>query len=103
MASSSSARGGGNRCRTPRWCVDLASRVARERLGRRMHGADDVMVARAPAQISFEAGANLLFGRMRVASEQLVRRHDHSRRAESTLQAMLLGERLLQRMEFRAG
>src|SRR5688500_6363910 len=103
MASSSLGRRGGDRRRAPGRCVDVAPSFRRELLGGRMDGAHDVMVARAPAEIPLETGADLLLGRMRVAAEQLVRRHDHSGRAEAALKSVLFGERLLQRMQLADG
>src|SRR5215471_4977072 len=59
------------------------------------HCVHDVLVARAAANVAFEAVANLLFGGRRITIDDLFRRHDHSRRAESTLQPMFVPERFL--------
>src|SRR4029077_18521807 len=63
---------------------------------------DDVVVAGTAAEVALEPQSDLLLGRGGVALEQLLRRHDHARGAEAALEAMLIPERLLQRMERRS-
>src|SRR5215813_4650996 len=56
---------------------------------------DDVVIAGAPAEVALELVPDLVFARVRVALEDLVRRHDHARRAETALESVLLPEALL--------
>ena len=65
------------------------------RRGRSPHRIHDVLISRAPAQIAFNAMADLLIRRMRVAIQNLLRRHDHPRRTETALRAMLVPEGFL--------
>src|ERR1700737_5550755 len=60
------------------------------------YGPHDVLVTGAPAQIAFEAPADLFVGGIRIFPEQIVRRQDHARRAEAALQAVFVPEGLLQ-------
>src|SRR6185295_9723540 len=60
---------------------------------------DDVLVAGAAAQIPRDALADLPLGWRRRVVEKRHRRHDHARRAVAALQAVLLPESLLQRMQ----
>src|SRR5712692_1304321 len=64
-----------------------------------LNGFDDVDVAGAAAQIARDPPTDLLLGRIGVGSEQRFRAEEHARRAESALQAVLLEETLLQRVE----
>ena len=57
------------------------------------------MVAGAAAEVARERLADLLLGRVRVALQQVGRGHDHARRAVAALQAVVLPERLLQRVQ----
>src|SRR5216117_1336619 len=59
----------------------------------------DVVVAGAPAQVAFELVADLLLRRFRIALEQLAGGQNHAGRAEAALQAVLLPETLLDRMQ----
>src|SRR5256885_9796488 len=59
-----------------------------------------MLIARATAQVSFQAVPDLVARRIRIAIDDLGGRHDHSRRAVTALQAVLLPESLLHRMEF---
>ena len=70
-------------------------------LGRDLHGADDLDVAGAPAEVALEARADLRVGGRRARLEQARRGHDHARGAEPALRATLLEESLLDRMERR--
>ena len=67
------------------------------------HRLDDVVVAGAAAEVALEALAHLGLGRVRVLVEQRDRRHDHARRAEAALQAVVLLERLLHRVQLAVG
>src|SRR3954447_25661795 len=65
----------------------------------------DVVVARAAADVALDGVPDLVVGRVVVAGQQVRGRHDHPRRAEPALQAVLLPERVLERVELalRAG
>src|SRR5512142_1242888 len=76
--------------------------LRRQLLRRRLHGLDDVLVAGAPAEVARHPVADLLLARVRVLLQQTVRARDHSRRAEAALQAVILVERLLQRVQLAA-
>ena len=64
-----------------------------------LNGVDDVLVAGAAAEIAGDAFADLALGRRRVVVQQVDGRHDHAGRAEAALQAVLLPEALLQRVQ----
>ena len=65
-----------------------------------LNGVDDVLIAGAAAEIAGNAFADLALGGRRVVVEQVDAGHDHAGRAESALQAVLLPEALLQRVQF---
>ena len=67
--------------------------------GRLLHGADDVLVAGAAAEVALDALADLVVGRVRVVVHQVDRGHDHPGRAEAALQAVHLVEGLLHRVQ----
>src|SRR5581483_10653018 len=75
------------------------SPLSAHRLRRLAHGADDVLVAGAPAEVALERVANLVVARVGVPREQVGRGDDHPRRAEPALQAVLVPERLLDRVQ----
>src|SRR5215471_21073467 len=63
---------------------------------------DDVLIAGAAAEIAFELLANDLFGEIvTLAVNHVDRGHDHARRAKAALQAVVLAEGLLHRMQRR--
>src|SRR5262249_61978218 len=62
-----------------------------------LNGVDDVLVAGAATEITGEALPDLTLRRRRRVLEQRHRRHDHPRRAEAALQAVLLPEPPLHR------
>src|SRR5579885_843343 len=64
------------------------------------HRVDDMLIAGAPANVAFEAFADLGLGGAGVIGEQLLGGQDHSRRAKSALQPVLVPEGFLQRVEF---
>ena len=66
-------------------------------------GLDDVVVAGAAAQVAFEPVAHLFFGRARVVREQSRGGHDHAWRAVAALEAVIVPEGLLQRMQLVLG
>ena len=67
------------------------------------HRFDDVVIARAAADIAFELFADRVLVELRaLAVDDVDRRHDHARRAEAALQAVIVLERLLHRMQLAA-
>src|SRR5437773_2372496 len=82
--------------------LPVSGRLRRERLRRVLDRLDDVLVARAAAQVAGHPVADLLLRRARVLLQQPVRAGDHPGRAVAALQAVLLRERLLQRMQLAA-
>jgi hypothetical protein len=64
-----------------------------------LHGDDDILITGTAAQIAFQTVANLGLGRIGVALQQIVRAHNHARRAKAALQAVLFPKRSLQRMQ----
>src|ERR1700730_1915601 len=72
---------------------------AAHRLRRGLHRLDDVHVAGAPAEVAFEAPADLVLGRVRILLEQVRGGHDEAWRAVAALQAVLVPESLLKRVE----
>src|SRR5438093_2874852 len=77
----------------------LLARRAAHRLGGGLDGLDDVHVAGTPAEVAFESPPDLVFGRVRVLREQIRGGHDEARRAVAALQAVLVPERLLDRVQ----
>src|SRR5207249_8288747 len=71
-------------------------------LGRVLHGLHDIDVAGAAAEIPRNGLADLLLARVLVALEERAGGHQHAGRAETALQAVLLGETLLDGMQFAA-
>src|SRR5215469_2083351 len=63
----------------------------------------DVLIACAAADIALETFAYLVFSRVRVVLEQLIRGHNHPRRAEATLQTVFLPEAFLDRVQAALG
>src|SRR5881397_2559315 len=72
---------------------------AHSRLRGAPHGAHDVLVAGASAQVALEALADLLVAGVRILPEQVRCRDDHPRRAVPALQRVLLVEGTLERMQ----
>src|SRR5262245_18630973 len=68
--------------------------------GGALHRLDNVLVAGASAQIAFQAVTDLVRAGVRIALQDLSRGHDHSGRAIAALQAMVLPEALLNRVQF---
>src|SRR5436309_7524553 len=64
-------------------------RGAAHRLGGLTDGGDDVLVARASADVAFDRVADLLVGGIWSAGEEVYCDHDHARRAEPALQAVV--------------
>src|SRR5215831_20145163 len=66
-------------------------------------GAYDTVVAAAATQIAGERPANLGFGRLRIALEQVGRRNDHAAGAIAAMRGLLVDEGLLQWMQLVEG
>src|SRR5713226_4073485 len=75
------------------------SLLRRHLLGGVLNGLDDIVVARAAAEIAVELVPDLFLRRLGIALEELRRRHDHARRAEAALQPVLLPEGVLDRVQ----
>src|SRR5919201_1563573 len=76
-----------------------SARVAGELSGCGIHGLHDAVIAGASAQHRRQRVPDVLLARPRVRLEEIERRHQHPRRAEPALQAVVLAECLLERME----
>src|SRR6476646_1517873 len=74
---------------------------SREFSGGLLDRLDDVHVASATTEIAADALPDLGFVGVGVLAEQPSRLHDHPRRAEAALKAVLIPERLLERVERR--
>src|SRR5262245_42499093 len=68
----------------------------------RADSLDDVVIAGAPAQVALEPVPDLVLAGIRRPLAQVGRTHDHARRAEPALQAVVLVERGLHRVELAA-
>src|SRR3954451_5070390 len=66
--------------------------------GRLADGEHDVVVARAAADVALDRVPDLVVRRVVVPRQQVRARHDHPRRAEPALQAVLLPEGVLDRV-----
>src|SRR5476649_2546233 len=66
------------------------------------NGADDLVVAGAPAKVAGEPVARLGFRRIRIAVQQGLGRDQHARRTESALERRMLEKFPLQWMEIRS-
>src|ERR687897_367583 len=65
-----------------------------------LDGLHDVLVARATAQVPFQAFSYLLLRRIRILLQEADGGHDHTRRAVAALETMRLVECLLHRMPY---
>src|SRR5438445_7657011 len=63
------------------------------------HRGDDVLVTGAAAHRPLDPMPHLRLARVWIAIDQIVGGHDHAGRAEAALQAVLVPERLLHRMQ----
>src|SRR5258708_15129099 len=68
-------------------------------LRRGLHRLDDVHVAGAAAQVAFQASADLVLGRVWILLQEIRRGHDEAGRAVAALEAVLVPESLLQRVQ----
>ena len=76
----------------------VRARISR---GRRAHRLDDVLIAGAAAQIGRQHVEQVLVADVRLALQHAGRQHQEARRAEAALQAVMVHEGLLQRMQRR--
>ncbi len=60
---------------------------------------DDMLIAGATAQVSFQPMPNLVARRIGIAIDNLARSYDHPRRAIATLQTVMFPESFLHRMQ----
>src|ERR1041385_3360004 len=72
----------------------------RHRFGGMLYRFDDVLIACATAESPVQSMPDLFIRRVGIVIQQVHHRHDHTGRAEATLKAMLLPERLLHRVQF---
>src|SRR4029077_5743096 len=80
--------------------VRRLSSVLRAQASRRIQRCDyAVLVRGATAQIAGNADADVVLGRVGIVAQQFDQRGQDARRAEAALQAVMLVERLLQRMQ----
>src|SRR5919197_3137750 len=86
VASPSRVRGGGG------------GALSHDRRGLADRG-DDVVVPGAAADVAFDGVPDLVIGGVGRVVEEVCRGHDHPRGTEPALQAVLVPERLLERME----
>src|SRR3954453_15325014 len=82
---------------------DALSWRALHPLGSEPHGVDDLLVARAAAEVARERLADLRVARARIARQQVVRGDDQPRRAEAALHAAGLDERALHLVQLAVG
>src|SRR6202162_4695843 len=81
----------------------LGNRITPPHLGGGVeNGADDLVVAGAPAKVAGEPVARLGFRRIRIAVQQGLGRDQHTRRTEAALERRMLEEFPLQRVEIMA-
>src|SRR4051812_12352295 len=64
-----------------------------------LYGPHNLVVAGAAAEVSGKSEADLFLGRIGVPGQQVLRRHQKSRRADAALQRRVFEEFLLQRMQ----
>src|SRR5207244_4000494 len=84
-------------------CLPFYSWPARQSGRGGLYGLDDAMVAGTATEHGGEPLADVGLARRRLDAQEVERRHQHSRRTEAALQAVMLAERLLQRMERAVG
>src|SRR5204863_9954659 len=70
-----------------------------QRLGGVLHRGDDLVVARAPAEVPGQPVADLRLRRIGVLLEQSPRGDEEARRADPALERGVLEELLLERMQ----
>src|SRR3569832_691579 len=73
------------------------------RLGAGLHCLDDVVVAGAAAEVAIEPGPNGFFREIGVVAREVYRTHDHAWSAEAALQAVIVAEGFLHRVERAVG
>src|ERR1051325_4194467 len=83
--------------------VGVAMALRSPCLGGGFHRVDDVLIASAAADVSFDPVAVFFFGRVGIALQDLLRCHDHSRSAEAALKTMLVPESFLHLVQLSVG
>ncbi len=68
-------------------------------LRRILHSLDDTLVAGTTAEVTDDSSPNLFLAHVRVFTQQVVDRENHSRRAEAALQGVMLNKGLLDSVE----
>src|SRR5262245_49300949 len=71
-------------------------------VARRLHRLDDVLVARAAAEVRREHIQQFLITDIGLPFERICREHQKARRAEAALESMVRDEGALERMQFLA-
>src|SRR5262245_33806554 len=74
-------------------------RQALQALGGVERGGNDALVAGAAAEVAGDGDTHLLLGRIGIIAQEFGERCEHAGRAEAALQAVIVAERLLQRIE----
>src|SRR5262245_18062448 len=82
-----------------RSCFQLSRSGSLQSLRRVKRGRYDALIAGAAAEIARDRYAHLLLGRVRIVAQELGQRDQHPGRAEAALQAVIVAECLLQRIE----
>jgi hypothetical protein len=77
----------------------IARHLSAHGTGACLYSLDDVLVASATAQVTLEPLANFLVVRIGILFHEVERAHDHARRAETALQAVMLAKRFLHRVQ----
>src|SRR5579863_8468850 len=67
------------------------------------HRVDDMLIAGAAAEIAFQPVADLLFGGIRIIGQKLLGAEHHAWGTKAALQAVLVPEGFLDRIEFAVG
>src|SRR5690242_2235950 len=79
-----------------RGVLGARSLQALRRIERRV---DDTLVAGAPAEVARDRDPHLLLGRVRIVAQEFDEGGQHAGRAEAALQAVIVAECLLQRVQ----
>src|SRR5947209_17437426 len=83
----------------PSFVVAMVASLLAKLRGRVLHGLDDVDVAGAATEVARDRAADLVLAGVLVVLEQRAAGHHHAGRAEAALQAVLLHEAFLHRMQ----
>src|SRR5665213_725205 len=83
--------------------VVVAMGLCSSRLSRGSHCVHNMLISGAAAQVALEPMPDLLIARVGIAIQDLLRRHDHARRAEAALQSVLIPEGFLDLVQLAVG